>query len=652
MIDLGKLGFDLVLNKNGWNKDFTEADKDIETHESKWKSMASNIGGGIKMGVIGAVVGITAAVGAMAVDGAKSAIELQDHMAKFQSATGSTAEDADKVKRTIQDLYKVNEDSYEDLASTATALSNNMGMSADDIKKYAQSYLNYAKVTGQANEDAVGAIDDLGDAWGLTADESVSSMDKLLVLNQEYGMSVQDSQAALTKMAPSAKAMGMSMDEASGYLAMFAQTGIDAGTASGAFTKALQAVKSPKELQKIISDIQKCEDPMKRAQMASELFGAKAGPQMAQALGESDVSIEAFIENMNKTDGAVTKASDNYDKSLKVQLALMKKQFSGLFEELAERLMPIINTLLDWVIKHMPEIQAILSTVFNAVGDVLGLFIGIIKSVYDTFTDWFNGTSESSQQFKQMFIAFGDWFKEIFGMLKEIVMQVLKIMIDLWKKYGDDIMNIVKPIFQTLKMYLEGVMENIKLVIKAVLQVLKGDWSGAWNTVKEIFSNTFETMKNILPNLLDGLFAVLKGAFHVLHDIGKQLFSSIWDGMKNIWSDIQNWVGNKVSWLTDKLSFWKKGQGQMSGGSSSYGIDGSHANGLDYVPFNGYIAELHKGERVLTAEENQGYSNGGNGGLSVSIQNFINNRKQDVQAFAEELEFYRRQVEIGRGGTY
>ena len=32
-------------------------------------------------------------------------------------------------------------------------------------------------------------------------------------------------------------------------------------------------------------------------------------------------------------------------------------------------------------------------------------------------------------------------------------------------------------------------------------------------------------------------------------------------------------------------------------------IDGSHANGLNYVPRDGYIAELHKGERVLTASQ-------------------------------------------------
>lgn len=34
-------------------------------------------------------------------------------------------------------------------------------------------------------------------------------------------------------------------------------------------------------------------------------------------------------------------------------------------------------------------------------------------------------------------------------------------------------------------------------------------------------------------------------------------------------------------------------------------VDGSHREGLDYVPYDGYIAELHKGESVLTAQENK-----------------------------------------------
>ena len=40
-------------------------------------------------------------------------------------------------------------------------------------------------------------------------------------------------------------------------------------------------------------------------------------------------------------------------------------------------------------------------------------------------------------------------------------------------------------------------------------------------------------------------------------------------------------------------------------------IDGSNADGLDYVPFDGYISELHKGEAVLTAREAEVWRTGG-----------------------------------------
>ena len=44
----------------------------------------------------------------------------------------------------------------------------------------------------------------------------------------------------------------------------------------------------------------------------------------------------------------------------------------------------------------------------------------------------------------------------------------------------------------------------------------------------------------------------------------------------------------------------------------SYGmfnLNGSHAAGLNYVPFDGYLAQLHEGEGILTAEENRVWQN-------------------------------------------
>lgn len=56
---------------------------------------------------------------------------------------------------------------------------------------------------------------------------------------------------------------------------------------------------------------------------------------------------------------------------------------------------------------------------------------------------------------------------------------------------------------------------------------------------------------------------------------------------------------------------------------------------------------------TLSVAYNQGFAAqpqaSGNTGLTVHIENFVNNRAQDVQAFAQELEFYSRRSNYATG---
>ena len=52
------------------------------------------------------------------------------------------------------------------------------------------------------------------------------------------------------------------------------------------------------------------------------------------------------------------------------------------------------------------------------------------------------------------------------------------------------------------------------------------------------------------------------------------------------------------------------------GGADTIAHDGSHATGLDRVPYNNYLANLHVGEAVLTASEAQRWRSGESGGVT------------------------------------
>lgn len=99
----------------------------------------------------------------------------------------------------------------------------------------------------------------------------------------------------------------------------------------------------------------------------------------------------------------------------------------------------------------------------------------------------------------------------------------------------------------------------------------------------------------------------VKTALTELATEGFDLLAEAIDGASNALSGFQDWWSSVQPKVEDAWnSFFGIEEGSHYGrlADGTYGwINGSHAMGLDYVPFNGYVAELHRGEAVLTADE-------------------------------------------------
>ena len=103
----------------------------------------------------------------------------------------------------------------------------------------------------------------------------------------------------------------------------------------------------------------------------------------------------------------------------------------------------------------------------------------------------------------------------------------------------------------------------------------------------------------------------------MFEDIGESIIDFILTGLTSAWDGIASWFSDKIEWIQEKLGIWKSAQNEMStvnengrgGGGRSF--DGSHASGLLSVPYDGYMAELHAGERVLTRAEAEAYNSKG-----------------------------------------
>ena len=132
-------------------------------------------------------------------------------------------------------------------------------------------------------------------------------------------------------------------------------------------------------------------------------------------------------------------------------------------------------------------------------------------------------------------------------------------------------------------------------------------------------------------------------------------YSSLWEefksGFTNMFDDIGFAARTMWQWIknlfTGKSLNIKEVQRQVA-------KDGSHANGLDYVPKDGYIAELHKGEAVLTRAEADAYRKGFNGGtvfIGVTIQVNGANIKNE-EALAEKIAYKLQRMTERKGAVY
>lgn len=135
-----------------------------------------------------------------------------------------------------------------------------------------------------------------------------------------------------------------------------------------------------------------------------------------------------------------------------------------------------------------------------------------------------------------------------------------------------------------------------------------------------------------------------------LRSIGAAAFNALWDGIKSVGNSILGWVSGFASSIKSFISGIVEGFNSVVGSANSAksaaaSVKGRHANGLDYVPYNGYIAELHKGERVLTAQENKEYNEGrrGQGGDTFNFYN----TKPDAYEYARQMKRAKKELLYG-----
>ena len=182
--------------------------------------------------------------------------------------------------------------------------------------------------------------------------------------------------------------------------------------------------------------------------------------------------------------------------------------------------------------------------------------------------------------------------------------------------------------------YLQGLVDGGEEAAKEV-----GEQYKKVEEQKKKFADELTKNQLSVDDVYNGLVQTAQNAMSAL-DLGEEAKNAMGSTVQGIAAGIRDnvsvvsaEVSNLLSALAPLTKFgfnWG-----FSDGSFILNLDGSNEKGLDYVPFDGYLSELHEGEGILTAEENriwQRFKNGQQGHANVDYEALGGVMRDNVKA--------------------
>lgn len=411
----------------------------------------------------------------------------------------------------------------------------------------------------------------------------------------------------------------------------------------------------------IIGKLADMKDITERNALGVKFFG-KSFMDMAPMLNDGSAGVKELTDEAHKmglvmSDESV-KAGAKFDDSL----TLVKSSLGALVTKVGVEALPIVQSMLDWVTAHMPQIQAITSVAFDvikvavqAVGDF------ITNTLIPTFINLYNWIEPNIPAIKQT-------MQDTFELIKKVIDDVstaIGIVIDWCIKYKDILIPLGAGITAA------GIAFGIyTLVMEAVTlaTTIATAASTAFGAVLAFITSPIGIVV-IAIGLLVAAGVLLYKNWDVVRAKATEIFGAIGSFVGGVIDGIKSGFHGMVNGVISGLNFMIRALNKLKftvpdwvpvigGGGFGFNIPTipSFAIGTKYLP-DDMLIQAHEGEMIVPKAENP-YANSGDGktlpsgGFTLKIENFVNNRTQDVESLATELAFYMKQKNLGTGGAY
>ena len=493
-------------------------------------------------------------------DAATSSVPLLGKVSELTSGLSGTAVAAMGIGAAMVGVGAIAVNTATDMSSAMNGFAAETGASKEEMERY-QGVLEkvYSNNYGDSFEDIADAMADIRKNLGDMDDKSLQNVtESAFALRDTFEYEIPESTRAAKAMMDN---FGTSGEDAMNLIAAGAQNGLDySGELLDSISEySVQFAKLGLDADDMFKIFQKGADT---GAFNLDKVGDAVKELSIRVVDGSDTTAEGFTQiglNAEEMSAKFAAGGDSAKEAFQETIDALASMEDPLKQNTAG--VDLFGTM--WEDLGVDAVTA-LSDISDGAYDAADAMGQIKKVKYDDLSSMMEALKRNVEL---LLLPLGE---SLMPILLELVQAVLPVVQSLLVPLIDLLAQILSPVLMLISedfSHIIGILQNL---IGFIVNVFTGNWRGAWQNVKGIF----------------------KSAVGALEDIFKRPLNAIISG----WNKLVSGLG-KV-----KVPDWVP----IAGGKSiSLPKLPKLRVGMDYVPEDDFPAILHKGEAVLTAEENR-----------------------------------------------
>ena len=390
----------------------------------------------------------------------------------------------------------------------------------------------------------------------------------------------------------SSQKMGVSAEE---YQRLAHVTDL-AGTSMDTLQKAtvkLQKSGSDLNVSQALDQLYAIEDADERAAAAHEMFGDKIANELAPMLNMSQEEFTKTKDEAEKLGLVMSDESVKASAKFTDSMTNMKKSMTGIKNNMAAEFLPGFADVMDGITGLMTGDEGAAKQITFGIEEVIGGLDEVMPQITGMITTIVAAVAEQAPAIIDVLASglldnLDVLIKAAFDVVDALVNGLLT---------PDNIQTIMNGAISIITNLVTFLGENVGLIVDSAFTLIDSLVDGLLedDNLELLINSAIDIVGSLATGLIEHIPELIEAAFKLAKGLAEALLDYDWWGLAvDVFNSLKDALGSLIT--------------GVFGGGKKTSTNGSHANGLDYVPYDGYVAQLHQGERVLTAAESKAYT--------------------------------------------